>query len=221
MEGGKKLRSDCRPESQRTCNVYIKLDGRLDEMAFTYDSDCGQNAGEAIEPAALINSVSRGCYSDEYIAGAGGGGYGQAVINFLEPTINENLSKVGSRVSMGWIKSTQVTGIGAAVSGDTVGAEPIALGVESKEKWGMRLMAKAGYHPEKKVQNPWENRAALEWRPPVEKMAPDSSWKRRVRDRITLEASVETRPDEKREEEGKQVRKQVGIRYRYKFWKLW
>jgi hypothetical protein len=221
VEGGKRLRADCKPDTKRTCNVYVKLAGRLDEMAFTYDSDCGGNTGATLEPSALINSVSRGCYSDEYVAGGGGGNYGEAVFALLEPTINEKLTSVGSTFSGGWIKRTSVTGIGSAVSGDTTGAEPIAIGVESKEKWGMSVKAKAGYHPEKKVQNPWENKVALEWRPPLEKASKSSEWKRRVRDRVTLEASAETRPEEKVNEENRQVRKQVGIRYRYKFWNLW
>lgn len=221
VEGGKRLKSDCKPETQRTCNVYVKLAGRLDEMAFTYDSDCGGNSGENLEPAALINSVSRGCYSDEYVAGAGGGNYGEAVFVLLEPTINEKLTSVGDRFSGGWIKRTSVSGIGSAVSGDTTGSEPIAIGVESKEKWGVSFKAKAGYHPEKKVQNPWENEVAMEWRPPLEKASKNSEWKRRVRDRVTLEASAGTRPDERVKEENRQVREQVGIRYRYKFWNLW
>ncbi|MEO7427693.1 MAG: hypothetical protein ABI036_21095 [Fibrobacteria bacterium] len=221
VEGGKRLRSDCKPDTKRTCNVYVKLAGRLDEMAFTYDSDCGGNSGENLEPSALINSVSRGCYSSEYVAGAGGGNYGEAVFVLLEPTINEKLSSVGDKFSGGWIKHTSVTGIATAVSGDTAGSEPVAIGVESKEKWGISFKAKAGYHPEKKLQNPWESKAAMEWRPPLELASKNSEWKRRVRDRVTLEASAETRPEEKASEENRQVRKQVGIRYRYKFWDLW
>ena len=156
VEGGKKLRSDCKPDTDknRTCNVYVKLAGRLDDMTFTYDTDCGGNTGATLEPSALINSVSRGCYSDEYVAGGGGGNYGEAVFALLEPTINEKLSSVGSTFSGGWIKRTAVTGIGTAVSGDTTGSEPIAIGVESKEKWGMSVKAKAGYHPEKKLPEP-------------------------------------------------------------------
>ncbi len=222
VEGGKRLRYDCKPDTKRTCNVYIKLDGRLDEMAFTYDSDCGGNSGNVIEPAALINSVSRGCYSDQYVAGAGGGNYGEAVVNFLEPAINEKLSSVGNRYSLGWIKSTQVSGIGTVMSADSTGSEPIAIGIESKEKWGMSFKAKAGYHPEKKLANPWESRVALEWRPPLERVAHSSEWKRRVRDRVMLEASAENRPEEHiGETEKNQVRKQVGISYHYKFWDLW
>jgi hypothetical protein len=84
VEGGKKLRVNCKPETERTCNVYVKLAGRLDEMAFTYDSDCGANTGENLEPTALINSVSRGCWSEEDVAGAGNGNYGEAVVALLE-----------------------------------------------------------------------------------------------------------------------------------------
>ncbi|GEM_PF-2948502 len=221
VEGGKRLRSDCKPDTKRTCNVYVKLAGRLDEMAFTYDTDCGGNTGATLEPSALINSVSRGCYSDEYVAGGGGGNYGEAVFALLEPTINEKLSSVGSDFSGGWIKRTSVSGIGTAVSGDTTGAEPIAIGVESKEKWGVSFKASTGYHSEKKLPSPWESKVSAEWRPPLEKASENSEWKRRVRDRVTLEASAETRPEEKVNEQNRQVRKQVGIRYRYKFWDLW
>ncbi len=222
VEGRKKLRADCKPDTKRTCNVYIKLAGRLDEMGFTYDTDCGSNTGEAIEPAALINSVSRGCYSDQYIAGAGGGNYGEAVVNFLEPTLNEKLSSMGNSFSQGWIKSTQVTGIGSVVSSDTAGSEPIALELESKEKWGVSVRAKAGYHPEKKLPNPWEDKVSLQWKPPLDRVATDSTWRKRVRDRVTLEASAESRPEEKvGAEQNTQVRKQVGVSYHYKFWDLW
>jgi hypothetical protein len=224
VEGGKKLRVDCRPETRRTCNVFIKLEGRLDEMAFTYDSDCGQTAGgEVIEPAALINSVSRGCYSGDYVSGAGGGGYGEAVFTFLEPAISDNLTQRVSKGTWGLIRTTKVSGIGSIVSKDTTAnSEPISVAVETKEWKGLKGMAKAGYHPEKKENYPWENRVAAEWRVPLEKVAADSGWKRRVRDRVTLEASAETRPEDRLEEEqDRQVRQQVGIRYRYKFWNLW
>ena len=222
VEGAKKLRVDCKPETERTCNVYVKLAGRLDEMSFTYDSDCGNNTGESLEPSALINSVNRGCWSDVDVAGAGGGNYGEAVFALLEPTINEKLSSVGDRLSGGWIKRTSVTGIGSAVAKDTAGNEAIAIGVESKEKWGMSVKANAGYHSERNVANPWESKVAVEWRPPLEKASKSSDWKRAVRDRVTLEASAETRPDEPGNVATHQeARKQVGIRYRYKFWNLW
>lgn len=224
VEGEKKLRVDCRPETQRTCNVFIKLEGRLDEMAFTYDSDCGQTAGgEVIEPAALINSVSRGCYSGDYVSGAGGGGYGEAMFTFLEPAISDNLTQRVAKGTWGLIKTTRVSGIGSIVSKDTAAhAEPISVAVETREWRGLKGMASAGYHPEKKESYPWENRVAAEWRVPLEKVAADSGWKRRVRDRITLEASAETRPEDRlEEEEDRQVRRQVGIRYRYRFWNLW
>lgn len=223
VEAVKKLRVDCKPETRRTCNVFIKLDGRLDDMAFTYDSDCGgATAGEAIKPTSLINSVSRGCFFEEDIAGSGSANYGEAVFNFLEPAINEKLSSVGNKVTYGWIQSTQVSGIGNAIAGDTTGSQPIAVNVESKEKWGLRFRGKAGYHQEKKLPDPWEMKGAVEWRVPVERLSSDSTWRRKMQDRFTLEASAETRPEEKpTEERQSQVRKQVGIRYRYKFWDLW
>jgi hypothetical protein len=222
VEGRKKLRVNCKPETERTCNVYVKLAGRLDEMTFTYDTDCGANTGETLEPTSLINSVSRGCWSDEDVAGAGNGNYREAVVALLEPTLNEKLTSVGERFTAGWIKRTAVTGIGSAVARDTTGNEPLAIGVETKEKWGVSLKASAGYHPEKREDNTtWESKVAVQWRPPLEKASENSEWKRRVRDRVTLEASAETRPEEKVTNENKDARMQVGLRYRYKFWKLW
>jgi hypothetical protein len=222
VEGRKKLRVNCKPETERTCNVYVKLSGRLDEMAFTYDTDCGANTGETLEPTALINSVNRGCWSDEDVAGAGNGNYREAVVALLEPTLNEKLTSVGEKFTGGWIKRTSVTGIGSTVARDTTGNEPLALGVETKEKWGVSVKASAGYHPEKREDNTtWESKVAVQWRPPLEKASENSEWKRRVRDRVTLEASAETRPEEKVTNENKDARMQVGLRYRYKFWKLW
>jgi hypothetical protein len=222
VEGRKKLRINCKPETERTCNVYVKLAGRLDEMAFTYDTDCGANSGETLEPTALINSVNRGCWSDEDVAGAGNGNYREAVVALLEPTLNEKLTSVGEKFTGGWIKRTSVTGIGSTVARDTTGNEPLALGVETKEKWGVSVKASAGYHPEKREDNTtWESKVAVQWRPPLEKASENSEWKRRVRDRVTLEASAETRPEEKVTNENKDARMQVGLRYRYKFWKLW
>jgi hypothetical protein len=221
VEGGKKLRVNCKPETERTCNVFIKLGGRLDEMAFTYDTDCGANTGENLEPTALINSVSRGCWSEEDVAGTGGGNYREAMMALLEPTLNEKLSSVGERFTGGWIKRTAVTGIGSAVARDTTANEPLAIGVETKEKWGVSVKASAGYHPEKREENTWESKVAVEWRPPLERASKNSEWKRRVRDRVTLEASAETRPEEKVLNTDKDARMQVGVRYRYKFWNLW
>jgi hypothetical protein len=221
VEGGKKLRVNCKPETERTCNVYVKLAGRLDEMAFTYDSDCGANTGENLEPTALINSVSRGCWSEEDVAGAGNGNYGEAVVALLEPTLNAKLTSVGERFTGGWIKRTSVTGIGTTVAKDTTANEPLAIGVETKEKWGMSVKASAGYHPEKREENTWESKVGVQWRPPLEKASGNSEWKRRVRDRVTLEASAETRPEEKIKDENQDARMQVGVRYRYKFWNLW
>jgi hypothetical protein len=221
VEGRKKLRVNCKPETERTCNVYVKLAGRLDEMAFTYDTDCGANTGENLEPTALINSVSRGCWSEEDVAGAGNGNYGEAVVSLLEPTLNEKLTSVGERFTGGWIKRTSVTGIGTAVAKDTTVNEPLAIGVETKEKWGMSVKASAGYHPERREENTWESKVGVQWRPPLEKASGNSEWKRRVRDRVTLEASAETRPEEKIKNENQDARMQLGVRYRYKFWNLW
>jgi len=198
----------------------IKLDGRLDEMNFSYDSDCSSNQGEPTLPTLLISSIAHGCYSRELQAGEGV--TGGTVLNLLEPRLNENLTKGLKWASGGLIKSTQVSGLGSLVGGDSSGYEPVAIEVESREKYRMSLKGKAGYHPEQKIANPWEYRLAAEYRPPLERLISDSSLKAKVKNRFSLETSVETRPPEARDIDGeRQVTKQVGLRYRYRFWDWW
>lgn len=221
VEGDKKLRADCAPTTQRTCTMFIKLNGRLDEMNFSYDTDCGQNVGEPIPPTVLINSMTQGCYSAE-----SGGGWNneKAAINLaVEPTLNYGLSKGVKWASGGIIQSTQVSGLSSFMNSDTAGVleQPVALEVQTREKYRVSLKGKAGYHPEVKLADPWEYKLALEYRPPLERLAKDSLWQTRFRDRVTLETSVETRPPEVRDEEVRQVREQVGLRYHYRFWDLW
>ncbi len=221
VEGDKKLRTDCKPTTQRTCTIFIKLNGRLSEMNFNYDTDCGQNIGEPASPAVLINSVTQGCYSSEFQSG-GKGRYGEAVVNMLEPAISENLTKGVKWASGGFIESTQLSGLGSLVGGDTASFEPVALEVATREKYRTSLKGKTGYHPERKLADPWEYRLAAVYRIPLDKLAVDSVWQVRLKDRFTLETSVETRPpDVLSQEEGRQVREQAGLRYHYRFWGWW
>src|SRR5690606_30462647 len=81
VEGEKRLRTDCRVETRQTCQIYIRLDGRLEDVRFTYDTDCGQGTGETVPPSVLINSMARGCYVAE--AQGGDGNYGGAAFAML------------------------------------------------------------------------------------------------------------------------------------------
>jgi hypothetical protein len=218
-EGEKRLRADCRPETRQTCQIYIRLDGRLEEVGFTYETDCGQNTGESVAPSVLINSMAQGCYVSE--TSGGEGNYGGAAFAMLEPTLNARLSKEFARGSGGFIKSTQVSGLSALIGSDSSGLEAVALEVESREVHRVGLKGRAGYHPETKLANPMEYRMAAEYRPPLDRLATDSIWRARLRDRFTLEAAVETRPEGRDVEEERRVRQRAGLRYRYRFWDLW
>ncbi len=224
LEGDKKLKADCDPLTQKTCHVTIHVDGRLDETRFSYDTDCGGEDGEAIKPTAIINSVSRGCYSGDLTGGDNQGDYGKTLVNFITPVVNDRLTKIVKRGTFGWIRSAQVTGVSALVGGENAQSEleeAVALNLESKEKYRMRVLGSAGYFPASKQASPYDFKIAGEWRPPMEKLVRDSVWKSRLKDRLTAQAGVETRPEERNADAERQVRKQVGLRYKYQFWKFW
>jgi hypothetical protein len=218
-EGEKKLRADCRADTRATCMMYIKLDGRLSDVNFSYETDCGQSTGEAVAPAVLLRSMTQGCYAADLQSGETG--YGNAAVGIVEPVINAQLTQGVAKRSGGFIKSTQVSGLGALMGSDTSGFEAVAVEVESREMFRTGFKARIGYHPETKQANPTEYRVAAEYRPRLEKWATDSTWRTRLRDRLTVEAAVETRPETRDIEEDRQVRQRAGLRYRYRFWGLW
>ena len=219
VEGDTRLRVDCRPDTRQTCQVAVRLDGRLEEVGFTYETDCGQITGEPAAPAVLISSVAQGCYAAE--APGSEGSYGAAAFAMLEPALNQRLTREVSRGSAGFIKSTQVSGLSALLGSDSTGLESVALEVESRSVHRVGFKGRAGYHPETKLANPMEYRLAAEYRPPLEKVVEDSAWSARLRDRVTVEAAIETRPQGRDLEEERRVRQRVGLRYRYRFWDLW
>jgi hypothetical protein len=104
---------------------------------------------------------------------------------------------------------------------DSSGLEAVSLEVESREVYRVGLKGRAGYHPETKLANPMEYRMAAEYRAPLERLAADSAWRARLKDRFTVEAAVETRPEGRDVEEERQVRQRAGLRYRHRFWNLW
>jgi hypothetical protein len=219
VEGEKRVRADCRPDTRQTCQIFIRLDGRLEDVGFAYETDCAQSTGEPVPPSVLINSMAQGCYVSETPGGEGN--YGSAAFAMLEPALNDRLSRGVSRTSGGFIKSTQVSGLSALIGSDSSGLESVALEVESRSMYRTSLKGRAGYHPETKLANPMEYRLAAEYRPPVERMASDSAWRARLKNRFTVEAAVETRPEGRDIEEERRVRQRAGLRYRHRFWNLW
>lgn len=219
VEGEKRVRADCRPDTRQTCQIYVRLDGRLEDVGFTYETDCTQSSGDPVSPSVLINSMAQGCYVSETPGGEGN--YGSAAFAMLEPALNDRLSRGFSRGSGGFIKSTQVSGLSALIGSDSSGLESVALEVESRRVYRTSLKGRAGYHPETKLANPMEYRLAAEYRPPLERAARDSVWRERLKDRFTVEAAVETRPEGRDVDEERRVRQRAGLRYRYRFWDLW
>lgn len=219
VEGEKRVRADCRPDTRQTCQIYIRLDGRLEEIGFTYETDCTQSGGDPVSPSVLINSMAQGCYVSETPGGEGN--YGSAAFAMLEPALNDRLSRGIARSSGGFIKSTQVSGLSALIGSDSTGLESVSLEVESRRVYRTSLKGRAGYHPETKLANPMEYRLAAEYRPPVERMVRDSVWRARLKERISVEAAVETRPEGRDIDEERRVRQRAGLRYRYRFWDLW
>jgi hypothetical protein len=163
--------------------------------------------------------MTQGCYVSE--TSGGDVNYGGAAFAMLEPVLNERLSREFSRGSGGFIKSTQVSGLSALIGSDSTGLESVSLEVESREIRRVGLKGRAGYHPETKLANPMEYRLAAEYRPPLERLSTDSTWRARLKDRFTVEAAVETRPEGRDIEEERRVRQRAGLRYRYRFWDLW
>jgi len=225
VEGTKKLLVDCSPNTERTCSIFVKLNGQLSEMNLGYDTDCeppGQSVGVPISPTTLINWATQGCASPVPENGVGGD-VGEAAVNIIQPTLSQGLTKGIKKAGLGGIiQSTQVSGLGALVGGDTTGMEPLAVEVKTQEKYRLSLTGKAGYYPERKLEDPWEYKLAGQYRPPLEKVVKDSVWQSRLKDRLTVETSVETLPpDLQAFEQQQQVRQEVGLHYRYRFWNWW
>ena len=142
----------------------------------------------------------------------------------IDATVSQFSSQGIKAVSGGFIQSTQVSGLGAHVGGGDSSStyEPYSVEVQTKEKYRVSLKGRAGYYPERKLANPWEGKLGIEYRPPLEELVSDSASREKIKDRWTVEASVETRPPDHLDvEEERQVRQQVGLRYHYRFWNWW
>jgi hypothetical protein len=224
MEGDKKLKVDCDPQTQKTCHVTIHFNGRLDDAKFYYETDCGGAEGEAIKPTAIINSVASGCFTGDLSGGDNQGDYGKTLINLFTPYVNSTLTKAFTVGSAGLIQNAKVTGLDNLVAGENAQAvldEPVALNLESKEKYRIRLLGRGGFFPASKQAAPYDLKVVVEWRPPFDEWVQDSVWKNRLKDRITVDAGIETRPEERNTDVERQVRQKAGLKYKYQFWKFW
>jgi hypothetical protein len=228
MEARKELASDCnrRDESEvDSCTAIMRLQGELNDMQFSYDTDCGGSYGAGASVAAILYSVQRGCYDASLATGDGGAGYGSKALDILAPTLSRGLSGYVSRYSRNWIEYTEITGLGSAVAdeptGDTLG-EALSLGLTSKEYMRLRLKVRSGRHiASQDLSNPWEHMLALEWRPPADYLFRSDAWQRRMRDNLRAVASLQTRPVKVNSPEEDEIEKKVGLNYTYFFWGNW
>lgn len=231
LEAQKNLAVNCESGTTDSCKVYNRLTGTLAEMRFSYESNCGGAFGAGADVAALIYSVRRGCYSSAFSAGGPGLSVQEQALAMLEPLASEKLSEVAGYLSGHWIAETRVTGLGAFAPAknksqpDTGAATKQALAIEviSKEFWRTRLSGRYYYRPqETETANPWAYRVGVEWRPPIFRLIEDPDWKRRIKNNVSVDASIysdTTGVEEQRKQEG--ARERVGLNYAYNFWGAW
>ncbi len=249
LNSEKKLARSCEANVADSCSVIMRLGGTLNDMQFSYDSDCQGSYGDGVQVSALVFSVRRGCYSPGLSGDGSGLSYEEKALTLLETPLSGYLSEAAEKISGKWIASANVTGLGALaqdknrkLDGGTANSvgnsstsnsnspstttssnsqDAIALEVLSKEFWRIRLRAKSAYKPELAEDvSPWAYLLGLEWRPPLYQFIDNPVWKQRVKNRINMDVSVFTDPN--RTQVGKdKVLQRVGFNYNYDFWGYW
>jgi hypothetical protein len=223
LEARKKLAKDCEAGTTDSCTVINRLAGPLSQTQFSYDTDCGGAYGAGADVAALVYSVRRGCYSSAFAGGGSGLSYQEQALALLEPLASDYLSRAARKLSGKWIAQTKVTGLGTLASdrptaSDTA-TEALALEVISKEFWRTRLSLRSYYRPqEEETNDPWAYRMALEYRPPLARLVQDPKWKRRLRNTVSLDASVYTDTSGTMDRNQERIGQRLGLNYNYKFW---
>jgi hypothetical protein len=225
LDARKELVADCNKRNEAnpdSCTVILNLQGKLANMQLTYDTDCGGAYGAGASVSAIFFSVQRNCYDAGLVGGADGAGYGERALTLFEPTINRSLTSVVGRYSGKWIEMAEITGLGSLSAetpgGDTLN-EAVSLTLTSKEFLRFRVKLRSGYHPASPdLANPMESMAALEWRPPADRLATSERWKQRLRDNLRAAVSVQTRPVSRSNPEEDEIEKKAALNYNYPFW---
>jgi hypothetical protein len=223
LEARKKLAKDCEAGTTDSCTVINRLQGPLSQTQFSYDTDCGGAYGAGADVAALVYSVRRGCYSSAFAGGGSGLSYQEQALALLEPLASDYLSRAARTLSGHWIAQTKVTGLGS-LAPDRGGAadtatEALALEVISKEFWRTRLSLRSYYRPQEEENNdPWAYRMALEWRPPLARFVKDPQWKRRLKNTVSLDASIYTDTAGTMDPNQERIGQRLGLNYNYRFW---
>jgi len=209
-----------------SCAIRMNLTGPLSEIKFAYDSDCrgGYGSGGA-DVGAMIFSVQRGCYSPSASTSAGGLTYQEQALGLLDPYASGKLSEGLGWLSGNWIQSAQVSGIAAlahsrkSTPSDT-STENVGVELLSKEFWRLRFRAKSAYN----LQNadPWSYRVGVEWRPPAFRLIQDPIWRERLKNHVTVDASVFTDPSLSAPTDNQnELRQRLGLNYDYNWWGFW
>ncbi len=222
MESQKRLGRTCERKSDMdSCLVYTRLNGSLENLQFSYETDCGGSFGDGADVTALLLSVRRGCYDGSFADAESGPSLGSRALTLLEAPVSQELTQVLSRYSRDWISSTEISGLGSLTQAEGDSAQALSVEIASKEVLRTRFRARAGYHPAKNVQNPWEQMVGLEWRPPVDRFISDSTWSRRFRNNLRVLGSVERDPSLETNPNEDVVQRKVSLDYNYAFWKFW
>jgi hypothetical protein len=230
VEGVRRVARSCEPGEADSCEVITRLVGDLGNPQFTYDSDCKGGAkgafGSGVEPMALLYSVRRGCYTNDLSGGKSGLTAQEQALALLEPYASEYLTRYAGKLTGNWIKSADVTGLGAlAQAGDTGSAsarQTLAVEVVSKEFWRVQLRLKAGYQPQDQQEaDPWAYQAGVEWRPPLFRLVDDPKWRKRIKNNVVVEAKVARDPARPTEVADNTLQKRLGLNYNYDWWGYW
>lgn len=229
LNAEKRLARTCDAGVTDSCAIRMNLTGPLSEIKFAYDSDCrgGYGSGGA-DVTALLYSVRRGCYSPSASTSAGGLTYQEQALGLLDPVASNYLSEGLGAISGNWIQSAQVSGFGAlaqdrkAAPGDT-SRDAIGVEILSKEFWRVRFRAKSAYNLQYADQfNPWSYRVGVEWRPPLFRLVHDPAWQNRIKNRVTVDASVYTDPSHSAQTDNEDaLRRRLGLNYDYDWWGYW
>jgi hypothetical protein len=242
LNAEKRLARTCDPGAAAdSCAIRMNLTGPLSDIKFAYDSDCrgGFGSGGA-DVTAMIFSVRRGCYSPSAATSAGGLTYQEQALGLLDPFASGYLTEKLGSLSGNWIQSAQITGIASLAQSrkaspadsarrpsgaDVSEGVDQALGVEilSKEFWRVRFRAKSAYNLQYADQfNPWSYRVGVEWRAPVFRLVENPAWRNRLKDRVTVDASIYTDPSHSAQTENEDVlRRRLGLNYDYDWWGHW
>jgi hypothetical protein len=153
--------------------------------------------------------------------------YQEQALGLLEPFASDYLTRAAGKLSGKWIAQTQITGLGALASDKNSAtdsaSQALALEVISKEFWRTRLRMRSYYRTQEvEDNNPWAYRMAVEWRPPLFRYIKDPKWKRRIKNNVSVDASIFTdTTGTLQNTQQNEIGKRLGLNYTYDFWGNW